>query len=167
MDLKRGKEMEFAYCKGNATIKLMVLTTLIIVLVALLLPSPDQAIRIRVEQGLHQADLAKSALTATCQRGNRKTVSNNAEAGFYFVESIYVADIKMNADCTTGAMDIRIRMQNTGAEEDPEIQLSNGLGQPAGGALDPDAGQAQWNCGLVRGEAEHVPEQCRAALKLS
>ena len=158
--------MEFSYCKGYASLKLLILTTLIVVLVALLLPSQDQAIRTRVEQGLHQADLAKSALTATCQRGNRTTVSSNADADFYFVESIYVADIEMHADCTTGEMDIRIRMQNTGAEEDPEILLSNGLGDTQAEPLKNAAGQTGWNCGLVRGEAEHVPEHCRSARKL-
>jgi len=154
--------------KGFSSIKLLVLIGLLSILTVLLLPSRDDAIQARVAQGLHQADLAKSALAAVCRSGNGKVVAKNSDAGFYFIESMYVAEIQLSADCSAGTMGIRVRTQNTGAELDPEVLLISGTADPASGTSErPVAGeQPSWRCGLARGEAAHVPETCRANLSL-
>jgi hypothetical protein len=154
--------------KGFATIMLMALSAMLLILFVLLLPSQEETIRARVEQGLHQADLAKTALTTACRQGSRRTVSDNADIGFFFVESLYVADIRLTADCASGNMGIHIRTQNTGADTDPEILLISGTaeGTSEAGSLSSGGSRSEWRCGLARGEAEHVPEDCRAALTL-
>ena len=154
--------------KGFSSYRLLILVSLLSILTVLLLPSRDDAIQARVAQGLHQADLAKSALAAVCRSGNGKVVAKNADAGFFFIESMYVAEIRLSADCSAGTMGIRIRTQNTGAELDPEILLISGTADPSvhSDGLPATAGQPEWRCGLARGEAAHVPENCRVALNL-
>ena len=152
--------------KGFAAVKMLVLSAFMLILFVLLLPSQDETIRARVEEGLHQVDLAKTLLATACRQGSRRTVSDNADIGFFFVESLYVADIRLTADCASGNMGIHIRTQNTGAVMDPEIRLTSGTAEGASGAGSLSSGEhrPEWRCGLARGEAEHVPEDCRAAL---
>ena len=150
-----------AYARGSTSIKLLVLTVLIFTLVVLLLPSGDDKVRARVEQGLGQLAPAKSALAAACRGGGRKVVTRNADAGFYFVESVYIAEIRLQADCATGEMGIHIRTQNTGAEMDPEILLISNMSNPAEAEAQPE-----WRCGIARGEITHVPDNCRTVLSL-
>lgn len=156
----------FRHNRGFAAIKLMILSALLLTLFVLMLPSREETIRARVAQGLHQADLAKTALTTACRQASRKTVSDNADVGYFFVESLYVADIRLSADCASGSMGIHIRTQNTGADMDPEILLTSGTaeGTSEAGSLSSGESRPEWRCGLARGEAEHVPEDCRAAL---
>ena len=146
----------------------LILISFLSTLTVLLLPSRDDAIQARVAQGLHQADLAKSALAAVCRSGNGKVVAKNSDAGFFFIESMYVAEIQLSADCSAGTMGIRVRTQNTGAELDPEILLISGTADSVSGVdgLSAADGQPAWHCGLARGEAAHVPEDCRVALNL-
>lgn len=150
-----------ARARGFATLKLMIATTVIFLSAAMQLPSGDEKIQARVEQGLSQVARAQSALVAACRQSNRKVVSGNADAGFYFVESVYVAEIRLHADCTSGEMDIRVRTQNTGAEQDPELLLISTLSDPAAAEAQPE-----WRCGVQRGELTHVPDNCRTALSL-
>jgi type IV pilus assembly protein PilA len=160
--------LNVSHDKGFTGLKLLILIALLSALTVLLLPSQDDTIRARVTQGLHQADLAKSALAAVCRSGNGKVVAKNSDAGFFFIESMYVAEIQLSADCSAGTMGIRIRTQNTGAEQDPEILLISGRTVPSAGAdgLSAAADQPEWRCGLASGEADHVPEDCRVALNL-
>jgi hypothetical protein len=147
--------------KGNASIKLLILTILIFTLVVLLLPSGDDKIRARVERGLDQVGQAKNALVAACRAGDRKTVARNTDAGFYFIESVYIAEIRLQADCASGEMGIRVRTQNTGAEMDPEILLISNTSDAAA-----DTNQPEWRCGIARGEISHVPDSCRTVLSM-
>lgn len=149
------------YSRGSIGIQLMIGVAVIFTLSTLLLPTDDDTIRSRVSKGLQQADEAKRALTLTCQGNFNRVVSSNADAGFYFVESQYVAEIRLNADCSTGDMGIHVRFQNTGAKTEPEILLNS---EAAGTAMEPAA--PGWHCGLERGEAAHVPADCREAQKL-
>jgi len=149
------------YNRGSIGIHLMIGVAAIFTLSTLLLPTDEDTVRSRVSKGLHEADAAKRALALTCQGNFNRVVASNADAGFYFVESQYVADIRLNADCATGDMGIHVRFQNTGAQTEPEILLSNSAdGAPA------DSSAPVWHCGLERGKAEHVPADCRTGSKL-
>lgn len=152
------------YSRGSIGIQLMIGVAAIFTLSTLLLPTNDDTIRSRVSKGLQQAGEAKQALALACQESKR-VVYNNSDAGFLFVESMYVAEIRLSADCSTGVMDIRVRMQNTGAETDPEVLLSSGSGEAAGEASK-GSWLPVWHCGLTRGEAAHVPADCRGARSL-
>ena len=146
--------------RGSIGIQIMIAMALVFLLSTLLLPSKEDTIRSRVSQGLAKANEAKQALSLACQQSNR-VVFSNADAGFHFVESMYVADIRMNADCAKGVMDIRVRMQNTGAETEPELLLSSEADDATGGS-----GLPVWHCGLTRGDVSHVPADCREAVNL-
>jgi len=143
----------------SSIVNLLVLVTLAIILTMLLLPSQDESIRAHVSQGLRQADMAKAALAQACRNSADKVVSNNADAGYFFMESKYVANIELSADCASGTMGIRVRMQNTGAKPDPEILLMSDTVRS--GQVQPE-----WRCGLARGDAMQVPAECRDKLSL-
>jgi len=148
--------------KGFSTvINLMVLMTFAVILAMLVLPSREESIRAHVSQGLRQADMAKTALAAACRGNSDRVIADNADAGYFFIESKYVANIQLSADCATGTMGIRVRMQNTGASLDPEILLISGADD--GPASQP---QPEWRCGLATGDADQVPEDCRTFLSL-
>jgi len=146
--------------KGFSTaINLMALMTFALIFGLLVLPSREEVIRAHVSQGLQQADMAKTALAAACRGNSARLITDNADAGYFFIESKYVANIQLSADCAAGTMGIRVRTQNTGASPDPEILLISGAeGGPDGQP------QPEWRCGLATGNAEHVPEDCRSHL---
>ncbi len=156
------------YSRGSIGIQLMIGVAVVFSLSTLLLPSTDDTIRSRVSQGLQQADAAKRALTLTCQGNFDRVVSSNADAGFYFVESQYVAEIRLDANCRTGDMGIHVRFKNTGAKTEPEILLSSDAASadPNAAATSAEAIAPAWRCGLERGEATHVPADCREARNL-
>ena len=143
------------HSKGfSMVVNLLALATFVTVLATLVLPWRNDTVRARVSQGITQASLAGEALTAACRGDHRKVVSDNSDAGYFFIESKYVADIRLTADCSSGILGIHVRTQNTGARPDPEIVLFSRT-------ADPDQGHPQWRCGLASGKAEQVPEECR------
>lgn len=152
----------------SSFVNLLVLITFSIILALLLLPSRDEAIRAHVSQGLHQADMAKAALVTACHGNTKRVIKDNADAGYFFVESQYVANIQLSADCSTGSMGIRVRTQNTGAKHDPEILLitNNADISPSRGDIAPGRSQPEWRCGLTGGDMAHAPEGCRADVSM-
>ncbi len=140
--------------RGFSYVKMAVLLGLVSIFGILMLPGlQNDTIRTRVTQSLNLAEPAKQALLNTCQSKSSAVVSRNAQAGYAFFETMYVADVRLSADCKEGTMEVRIRTQNTGAATDPEIVL---LGQ----ATAPESG-ADWRCSLAKGEPSHVPNECR------
>jgi hypothetical protein len=163
--------MNAAIClnKGfSSFVNLLVLITFSIILALLLLPSREEAIRAHVSQGLHQADAAKAALVMACRRNTNRIIKNNVDAGYFFVESKYVANIQLSADCASGTMGIRVRTQNTGASHDPEILLisNNADNSPSREEVAPGQSQPRWRCGLAGGDTAHAPEDCRADVSM-
>ena len=108
--------------KGFFYYKVAILMGLVAILLVIVLPGfQDDTIRERVTTGLDAVEPARQALVKTCQSRSDAVISRNAQAGYSFFEQMYVADVKVAADCRAGMMGIRVRLQNTGADWDPVV----------------------------------------------
>ena len=145
---------------GYSYIKFAILLGLLAILLLILLPGyQDDTIRNKVTQGLKMVEPARNALVSTCNAKSDAVVSRNSQAGYAFFESMYVADVRLSADCNSGEMEVLVKLQNTGADTDPEIVLMSESGNTLG--ANPDAQNNDWSCFIARGQSSHVPGECR------
>ena len=143
--------------RGFSMVKLLTLVGLVVLLMGLMFDSThDSAIRNKVDQGLDMAEAAKKALLKTCNSKGDAVITSNRDAGFSFFESMYLAEVKVSGDCSSGDLEIAIRTQNTGAKTSPELVLFGDLDSLA------NSSGSDWNCALRKGEPDHVPEACRS-----
>lgn len=147
--------------KGFSYIKLAIFLGLVAILFILMLPGrQDDSIRSKVEHGLSQVMPARAALANTCSRNENAVVSRNSQAGYSFIESMYLADVRVSAECSSGKMEIRVKTQNTGSAMDPVIVLFGSVVDSAENpALMFDG--IEWSCALAKGNPAHVPDHCR------
>ena len=146
---------------GFSYVKLAVLMGLLAILFFIMLPGhKDETIRSKVENGLSQASAAQRAVAETCLKNADAVVSRNSQAGYAFFESMYLANVQVEADCRMGKMAVRVKMQNTGSAVNPEFLWSGEItdsAAKAGFAAD----RVEWSCALTKGDPAHAPENCQ------
>jgi hypothetical protein len=142
--------------KGISLIEVLVVFAVTSIFVAYTLPDMGGlSIRAKVAEGLSLVEPAKAALEQTCEIDDHAVVKNNLEAGYFYVPSgtdeDYLDRVLLGADCAKKSMVIVVWTGSTGANTDPVIELTAN----APGAAEP------WTCRLIRGNASHVPADCR------
>lgn len=146
---------------------MIVLAIVAIVLTTAIPVYQNYAIRARATEGLSLAAAAKLAVAESCQSQPARVVRSNADTDYSFTESMapdsYVADIRILADCASGAMWVGVRTKNTGARVDPVFLLTtNGLLRPVRlGESGDYAGAVGWDCWGLAASAAHLPSGCR------
>ena len=145
---------------GYSYIKFEILLGLLAILLLILLPgSQDDTIRNKFTQGLKMVEPDRNALVSTCNAKPKGVVCRNTQAGYAFFESMYVADVRLSDDCSSGEMEVLVKLQNTGAETDPVIVLKSWPADAmTAGSKNPGHG---WECFIAAGEPSHVPKKCQ------
>jgi Tfp pilus assembly protein PilE len=146
--------------KGISLIEVIVVFAVTSVFVAYTLPDlGGLLIRAKVAEGLSLVEPAKAALEQTCESDHQAVVKDNLEAGYFYIpsgtEEDYLDRVQLGADCAKKTMVIVVWTGSTGANTDPVIELTAN----APGAIEP------WTCRLIRGNASHVPADCRDTYK--
>lgn len=147
--------MKYSGDSGISVIELLVVMSAITLLLAVGVPRfEDFAIQARVSEGLNIAAAARQAMRETCIADSNVIIHNPADAGFDFIPTKHVSELIMSADCSKHRMWIGVITQNTGAYSDPYISF----------AIVPtrNSDRTGWVCKLIRGEAKHVPKECRS-----
>jgi hypothetical protein len=146
---------------GFSYVKFAVLMGLLAILFFIMLPGhKDQSIRSKVENGLSQVSTAQKAVAETCLKNEDAVVSRNSQASYAFFETMYLADVQVEADCRVGTMAVRVKMQNTGSAVNPEFLLSGAVVDWADGAT-MASDRVKWSCALAKGEPSHAPGNCQ------
>ena len=154
--------------RGFTLIELMIVIAIIAVLLSLAIPSyQDYTVRAKVSEGLSIASGVKTAVAETCQTDPQFTFNSITDLGYpgpltsTYVEILNALDFGALLD-SLGAPEfgtctypiILFRTINTGAEVEPVVFL---IGQLRHGRM-------MWVCGMLQGEARHVPAHCRETL---
>ena len=139
--------------RGFTLIELMMVVAIVAVLLSLALPAyQDYTIRSKVTEGLSIAAGIKANLSELCQSNPVAAVGSISQLGYSGpISSEYVEIMEAASLVNCEASVIGFRTINTGAEIEPVVYL---MGQM-------QAGNMQWSCYLVMGEARHVPQACR------
>ena len=136
---------------GFTLIELMIVVGIIAILVALAIPAyQDYTVRTKVGEALSVSAAAKTGRTEACQTNPLLTPSN-ANAGYSFTASNYVASVVIGGTCT--APTVVMTTQGVGATPAPVIVLTGNYSQ--------GAGRYNWVCSKTAGDNNHVPSTCR------
>ena len=136
-----------------SVIELLVVMSTITIVLAIGFPKiEDFAIRARVNEGLMMAKAARQALRESCVSSPEARIHNLDNTELDFKPTKYVSEVIVSANCAKGSLWVGVVTRNTGAHPDPYLAFS--------GVLSPTSRQFTWECQLVLGSPDHVPEEC-------
>lgn len=121
----------------------------------------DTTVRQRVDLGMALAEDARLALEHTCRSNASAVVSDNLDAGYFYIPSgganDYARRILLGADCAAREMAIVLWTTHTGAAVDPVLEWAGEV----------NGEEINWTCHLILGDVRHVPGECRNSYQTS
>ena len=163
--MERKERME-----GISFIEVVIAFAITCVLVAAAMPNfHDYAIRAKVVDGLDITQAAQDALVRTCMADETARVKQNRDAGYHFNpmanQKDFVEKVVLAADCAEKALIVVLWTENTGASQDPIIELTARV--PSGVTAEGFEKPYDWHCRIIRGDFAHVPSNCRKRYRKS
>lgn len=132
--------------KGISLLEVMIAFAATTVFVAVTAPMTDDlGVRLRVLQSMDVVNQAQEVLQKTCEEDQ----ANSLEFDHSTEDNEFVMDLQLSADCANEQMKIVLWTVATGAEQDPIIELIH------------SAETAEWQCHVLQGKLQHVPQICR------
>lgn len=156
--------------RGISMLEVIIAFSITSILVAATMPNfQDYNIRARVVEGLRLAESAERALVDACLEDEQAQIRNNRDADYWYrrpsADRDYIDRIEISADCEKKNLSVIVWMIQTGASPEPIVQLTARV--PDGVTSEGFEEPYYWNCRLIRGNFEHVPEVCRKRYRKS